>query len=95
VEVVKNDRKAQVQVNSKNLAKFLGPAKFRYSKAETEHKVGVATGLAWTDLGGELLNTEVTVMPGKGKLIITGKLGEVMQESARPPQLCVRGRELV
>jgi len=92
VEVVKNDRNARVQVNSKNLSKYLGAPKFRYGKAETEAKVGVATGLAWTDLGGELLNTEVTVMPGKGKLIITGRLGDVMQESAQAALSYVRSR---
>jgi ATP-dependent Lon protease len=92
VEVVKNERPARVQVNSKNLQKYLGAAKFRYGKAETEAKVGVATGLAWTDLGGELLNTEVTVMPGKGKLIITGRLGDVMQESAQAALSYVRSR---
>jgi ATP-dependent Lon protease len=92
VEVVKNDRNARVMVNSKNLAKYLGPQKFRYGKAETEAKIGVTTGLAWTDLGGELLNTEVTVMPGKGKLIITGRLGDVMQESAQAAMSYVRSR---
>ena len=92
VDVVKGDHTARVQVNSKNLTKYLGPQKFRYGKAETEAKVGVATGLAWTDLGGELLNTEVTVMPGKGKLIITGRLGDVMQESAQAALSYVRSR---
>ncbi|MGH9389611.1 MAG: AAA family ATPase, partial [Vicinamibacteria bacterium] len=71
VEVVKKDRKTRITVTSKNLPKFLGPPKFRYGRAEEEARVGVATGLAWTELGGELLATEVTVMPGKGKLIIT------------------------
>jgi ATP-dependent Lon protease len=92
VDLVKNDRTARVSVNSKNLVKYLGPPKYRYGKAETEHKVGVTTGLAWTDLGGELLNTEVTVMPGKGKLIITGRLGDVMQESAQAALSYVRSR---
>jgi len=66
--------------------------KFRYSKAETEVKIGVTTGLAWTELGGELLATEVTIMPGKGQLIITGKLGDVMQESAQAAMSYVRSR---
>jgi ATP-dependent Lon protease len=74
------------------LAKLLGPPRFRIGKAEEEQKVGVATGLAWTDLGGELLGAEVTVMPGKGKLIITGKLGDVMQESAQAAMSYVRSR---
>src|SRR5262249_60467256 len=69
-----------------------GPARYRFGKAEVEHKVGVATGLAWTDLGGELLGTEVQVMPGKGKLFITGRLGEVMQESAQAAMSYVRSR---
>jgi ATP-dependent Lon protease len=70
----------------------LGPAKYRYGKAEAEQKIGVTTGLAWTELGGELLATEVTVMPGKGQLTITGKLGDVMQESARAAMSYVRSR---
>jgi ATP-dependent Lon protease len=74
------------------LAKYLGPAKFRYGKAEEDSRVGMATGLAWTELGGELLNTEVTIMPGKGKLIITGRLGDVMQESAQAALSYVRSR---
>src|SRR4029453_1455015 len=71
VEVVKGDREAHIQVNSKALSKYPGPEKYRYGRAETEAKIGVTTGLAWTDLGGELLATEVAVVPGKGKLTIT------------------------
>src|SRR6188768_3900517 len=63
VEVVRRDRNAQMQIGSKSLHKYLGPVKFRYGKAETEVKIGVTTGLAWTELGGELLATEVTIMP--------------------------------
>jgi ATP-dependent Lon protease len=92
VEVVKKDRNARIQVGTKSLHKFLGAAKYRYGKAESEQKIGVTTGLAWTELGGELLATEVTVMPGKGQLIITGKLGDVMQESARAAMSYVRSR---
>src|SRR5436309_2629390 len=92
VEVVKTDRQAHVLVTAKNLQKHLGAPKFRTSKGEETAKVGVATGLAWTELGGELLATEVTVMPGKGKLTITGKLGDVMQESAQAAISYVRSR---
>ena len=92
VEVVKKDRNAHMQVGTKSLHKYLGPVKYRYGKAETETKIGVTTGLAWTELGGELLETEVTIMPGKGQLIITGKLGDVMQESAQAAMSYVRSR---
>ncbi len=92
VEVVRKDRNAHIQVGSKSLHKYLGPIKFRYGKAETEVKIGFTTGLAWTELGGELLATEVTIMPGKGQLIITGKLGDVMQESAQAAMSYVRSR---
>ena len=92
VEVVKKDRNARIRVSAKSLAAYLGPPRFRFGKAEVEHKIGVTTGLAWTDLGGELLATEVQVMPGKGKLLITGRLGEVMQESAQAAMSYVRSR---
>ena len=94
VEVVKKDRNTHVQVGTKSLHKYLGPIKFRYGKADADVKVGVTTGLAWTELGGELLSTEVTVMPGKGQLIITGKLGDVMQESAQAAMSYVRSRAI-
>jgi len=92
VEVVRKDRNSHIQVGTKGLHKYLGPIKFRYGKVDTEVKIGVTTGLAWTEMGGELLATEVTVMPGKGQLIITGKLGDVMQESARAAMSYVRSR---
>ncbi len=94
VEVVRKDRNAHIQVGSKSLHKYLGPVKFRYGKADAEVKIGVTTGLAWTELGGELLATEVTIMPGKGQLIITGKLGDVMQESAQAAMSYVRSRAM-
>src|SRR5579862_6423877 len=92
VEVVKSNRTARVRVSGKAVSKYLGPAKFRFGKAEDDSRIGMATGLAWTELGGELLATEVTVMPGKGKLIITGRLGDVMQESAQAALSYVRSR---
>jgi len=92
VEVVKGNRDAHILINSKSLSKYLGPEKFRYGRAEQEVKIGVTTGLAWTDLGGELLNIEVAVVPGKGKLTVTGRLGEVMQESAQAAMSYVRSR---
>jgi ATP-dependent Lon protease len=92
VEVVKTDRNAHVKVSSSSLGKYLGVPKFRYGTAETVPQVGVATGLAWTELGGELLSVEVTIVPGRGKLTITGQLGDVMQESAQAALSYVRSR---
>jgi ATP-dependent Lon protease len=92
VEVVKKNREAHVQVTAKTLKPFLGPARFRHRKAEQKPRIGHTMGLAWTELGGELLATEVTVLPGKGKLLITGRLGEVMQESAQAAMSYVRSR---
>jgi len=92
IEVVRKDRSATVRVTAKSLVPYLGPHKFRYGKAENENRIGNVTGLAWTDLGGELLNIEVQVLPGKGKLLITGRLGEVMQESAQAAMSYVRSR---
>ncbi len=92
VEVVKKNRQACVRVTPKGLSKYLGPPRYRVSKAEVEYRVGVANGLAWTDVGGEILTIEVTVMPGQGKLIVTGRLGEVMQESAQAAMSYVRSR---
>src|SRR5262249_21462038 len=88
----KKDRNTRVRITPKTLAKYLGPQRYRIGKAEQEDKIGVVTGLAWTDMGGELLATEVTVMPGKGKLTITGKIGDVMQESAQAAMSYVRSR---
>jgi ATP-dependent Lon protease len=79
-------------VGPKTVQRFLGPQRFRYGTAEATDQIGLTTGLAWTELGGELLTIEATVMPGKGKLMITGKLGEVMQESAQAAMSYVRSR---
>ena len=92
VEVVKKGKDTYVRLNQKRLEKYLGPARYRVSKGEQEDEIGVVTGLAWTDMGGELLATEVTILPGKGKLTITGKIGDVMQESAQAAMSYVRSR---
>jgi ATP-dependent Lon protease len=92
VEVVKTDRNAHVKISQSSLSKHLGPPKFRFGIAETQPQIGVATGLAWTELGGELLGVEVTIVPGRGKLTITGQLGDVMQESAHAALSYVRSR---
>jgi ATP-dependent Lon protease len=79
-------------VTERLVQRYLGPPKYRYGTAEQQDQIGVTTGLAWTELGGELLTVEAQVMPGKGKLTITGKLGEVMQESAQAAMSYVRSR---
>jgi ATP-dependent Lon protease len=81
-----------VKVTPARVKKFLGVAKYRFGRAEEEDRVGVCTGLAYTETGGELLQTEVSVTPGKGKLQVTGRLGEVMQESANAALSYVRSR---
>jgi ATP-dependent Lon protease len=76
-----------------NLVKeLLGPTRFRPQALEANNEIGLATGLAWTDVGGEVLHIEATLMPGRGNITLTGKLGEVMQESARAALSCVRSR---
>jgi len=82
----------QVLICPENLEKFLGVKKYRYGRAEESDQVGQVTGLAWTEVGGELLTIEATVVPGKGKLLNTGKLGEVMQESIQAAMTVVRSR---
>jgi ATP-dependent Lon protease len=91
-EIVKKGKETQIRVTANALGKFLGVPKFRFGVKEAENRVGLTNGLAWTEMGGELLATEVTVMPGKGKLIITGKLGDVMQESVQAAMSYVRSR---
>jgi ATP-dependent Lon protease len=82
----------KVTVSARNLDKFLGVRRFTYGIAEKQNQVGQVTGLAWTEVGGELLTIEVAVMPGKAKTITTGKLGEVMQESIQAALSVVRSR---
>jgi ATP-dependent Lon protease len=92
-EVVKAGENAgKTQITPARVKKLLGVQKFRFGKAEEQDRVGVCTGLAYTDVGGELLQTEVSVTPGKGKLQVTGRLGEVMQESANAALSYVRSR---
>ncbi len=85
----------QVHVTPKNLDDYLGVRRFRYGRAEEHDQVGQVTGLAWTEVGGELLTIEATVVPGKGKLIHTGQLGAVMQESIQAAMTVVRSRAAV
>jgi ATP-dependent Lon protease len=85
-------RDAQMQVVPKGLEKYLGVRRFRYGRAEENDQVGQVTGLAWTEVGGELLTIEAAVVPGKGKLIHTGQLGDVMQESIQAATTVVRSR---
>ncbi|MDO8893589.1 endopeptidase La [Nitrosomonas sp.] len=84
--------KSKVIITSRNLDKFLGIRRFTYGVAEEKNQIGQVTGLAWTEVGGELLTIEAVVLPGKGKTITTGKLGEVMQESIQAALSVVRGR---
>ena len=90
-EIVQDSGK-KVGVNVQNLHKFLGVPRYRYGAAEKQDEVGVATGVAWTETGGDILSIEVTLMKGKGKLILTGKLGDVMQESAQAGLSYIRSR---
>jgi len=80
------------QVTPKNLEHFLGVRRFDFGRAEEHNEVGLVTGLAWTEVGGELLQIEATLVPGKGQMILTGKLGEVMQESVKAAHSVVRAR---
>ncbi len=80
------------QVTPKNLEHFLGVRRYDFGRAEEHNEVGLVTGLAWTEVGGELLQIEATLVPGKGQMILTGKLGEVMQESVKAAHSVVRAR---
>ncbi len=90
--VSSGDRKRKVRITRSSLGKLLGVPKYRHSHAEEKDLVGVATGLAWTETGGTILQIEVAIMPGKGKLTITGTLGDVMQESVHAAMSYVRSR---
>jgi ATP-dependent Lon protease len=90
--LVMRQRKNKIVVNDKNLDKYLGVRRYTFGMAEKENQVGQVTGLAWTEVGGELLTIEAVAVPGKGKTLTTGKLGEVMQESIQAALTVVRRR---
>ncbi|MCP5364061.1 MAG: endopeptidase La [Hyphomicrobiales bacterium] len=83
---------SEIHVNRRNLSKYAGVKKFRFGEAELEDLVGVTTGLAWTEVGGELLSIEAVMVPGKGRVTYTGKLGDVMQESIQAAKSFVQSR---
>src|SRR5205814_3217257 len=91
-KVVKEGENYSTSLTAENAAEFLGVIKFRDTLAHEKSEIGLVTGLAWTEVGGSILSTEATVVDGKGKLILTGKLGDVMQESAQAAMSYVRSR---
>src|SRR5579875_2148635 len=91
-KVVKQGPKHKEEITAQNVSEFLGVAKFRDSEAHEKSEIGLVTGLAWTEIGGSILTTEVQVLDGKGKLTITGQLGDVMQESAQAALSYIRAR---
>ena len=94
VKIILTNKIEKLEINSKNLSDYLGVKKFKYDEIEETNKIGVATGLAWTEYGGEILKIESAMMPGKGKMQITGKLGDVMQESVKAAKSYVRSKSL-
>ena len=94
VKKIDNNDKVNNPINEKDLKDLLGVQKFNYGEIEEENRVGVVTGLAWTEVGGEILKIESAVMPGKGKMQITGKLGDVMQESVKAAKSYIRSKSL-
>jgi len=92
VKKVVSGEEKEVKINKENLSDFLGVPKFKSGELETENRVGIVTGLAWTEYGGEILKIETATMPGKGRMQITGKLGDVMQESVKAAKSFVRSK---
>ena len=88
------DETKKIVINPENLSDYLGVKRFKFDEVDTVDKVGVVTGLAWTEYGGEILKIESAIMPGKGKMQITGKLGDVMQESVKAAKSYVRSKSL-
>ena len=91
-KIVAEGIQEQIRVTSKSVAKYLGPPKYRHGESEGKAQIGLTTGLAWTEVGGELLVIEATIMKGTGKMVMTGKLGDVMQESVQAAMTYVRSR---
>ena len=94
VKKIDNNEKVNNPIDEKDLKDLLGVQKFNYGEIEEENRVGVVTGLAWTEVGGEILKIESAIMPGKGKMQITGKLGDVMQESVKAAKSYIRSKSL-
>ena len=94
VKKIDNNEKTNNPINEKDLKDLLGVQKFNYGEIEEANRIGVVTGLAWTEVGGEILKIESAVMPGKGKMQITGKLGDVMQESVKAAKSYIRSKSL-
>ena len=94
VKKIVNSEETTVKIDENNLNDFLGIKKFKFGELENEDKIGVVTGLAWTEFGGEILKIETVNMPGKGRMQITGKLGDVMQESVKAAKSYVRSKSL-
>jgi ATP-dependent Lon protease len=92
VKKVVSGEEKEVEINKKNVSDFLGVAKYKFGELEVDDKVGIVTGLAWTEYGGEILKIETVTMPGKGRMQITGKLGDVMQESVKAAKSFVRSK---
>ena len=95
VKKIDNKEKVNIPINEKDLKDLLGVQKYNYGEIEEENRIGVVTGLAWTEVGGEILKIESAVMPGKGKMQITGKLGDVMQESVKAAKSYIRSKSLI
>ena len=94
VKKVVTGEEKEVKIDLKNLHDYLGIQKFKFGELESEDKIGVVTGLAWTEYGGEILKIETVIMPGKGRMQITGKLGDVMQESIKAAKSFIRSKSL-
>ena len=94
VKKIDNKESVNNPINETDLKDLLGVQKFNYGEIEEENRIGVVTGLAWTEVGGEILKIESVIMPGKGKMQITGKLGDVMQESVKAAKSYIRSKSL-
>ena len=90
-ELILSEKKS-VKASANNLAEYLGVPKYRYGEVEGKDLIGIVTGLAWTDVGGELLTIEAAIMPGKGRMTVTGNLRDVMKESISAAAAYVRSR---